>query len=256
MLESRLLGGGIDVRILQAMGNTTAAQVCCCERRPDPRRQYRRGDGETPLSPHLKGAKQESKSSSSSWPFDFESNEPGDLTKPLAEQAADQAEGKVKILESSALKVMGKLRKFPTSGMGWGSGWSAKERFFAVLPAKAYLKESRKSEKFEFVYEIDKAPGGSSPRGPRSIDRLRCWRSGSLQYWDTTAAFEKKEPSKGSIPLLGITRVYIDDQNKNEVIVKYANGASSEPVFLRLHFPSQMAAEQWRQEMRQVRATL
>ncbi len=239
------------------MGNTTAAQVCCCERRPDPRRRDRRGDGATPMSPRLQGAKQVSTSSSSSWPFDFESNEPeGDPgPKPLAEQAADQAEVKVKILESSALKVMGKLRKFPTSGMGWGSGWSAKERFFAVLPAKAHLKQSRKSEKFEFVYEIDKVPGGSSPR-PRSVDRLRCWRSGSLQYWNTTAAFEKKEPPKGTIPLLGITRVYIDEQNKNEVIVKYANGASSEPVLLRLHFPSLMAAEQWRQEMRQVRATL
>lgn len=231
------------------MGNS-AAQVCCCERRPEnPNR--RRGEGQR--SPHLQ-VSQASKSSSSSWPFDFESSgeAEGPKKQPLAQQAADEAEEKVKILEISALKVMGKLRKFPTSGMGWGSGWSAKERFFAALPAKAHLKPpSKKEATHQFVYEIEQ---GAGSRG--SIDRLRCWRSGSLQYWDSQAAFEKKEPPKGSIPLLGITRVFIDEQNKNEVVVKYANGAASEPVLLRLHFPSHMTAEQWRKELREIRATL
>eukprot|EP00435_Cladocopium_sp_Y103_P030727 s2644_g7.t1 len=235
------------------MGNS-AAQVCCCERRPEnPNR--RRGEGQ-PRSPHLQVSQAQSKSSSSSWPFDFDSfGEAQEEPKkaPLAQQAADEAEQKVKILEISALKVMGKLRKFPTSGMGWGSGWSAKERFFAALPTKAQLKPSSKKEvTHQFVYEIEQ--GGAGSRG--SIDRLKCWRSGSLQYWDSQAAFEKKEPPKGSIPLLGITRVYIDEQNKNEVVVKYANGAASEPVLLRLHFPSHMTAEQWRKELRQIRATL
>eukprot|EP00435_Cladocopium_sp_Y103_P030975 s2644_g7.t2 len=464
------------------MGNS-AAQVCCCERRPEnPNR--RRGEGQ-PRSPHLQVSQAQSKSSSSSWPFDFDSfGEAQEEPKkaPLAQQAADEAEQKVKILEISALKVMGKLRKFPTSGMGWGSGWSAKERFFAALPTKAQLKPSSKKEvTHQFVYEIEQ--GGAGSRG--SIDRLKCWRSGRvgqmsaidicdsdedrndealarkreairrrrglptaseelpstvevppakppvelptgpwecpacgacpsglvgvgrsgdglgvamaafgpkcggaavprlkcnncgrarpgteepkrrfkwrcvsaslckselwmprsihvcdrlravidefhgvpgmlekwqidqekfdsiynlitgttspetaahlhaatngesrrkrrkgwddweeqakqaaakastqnasmmrLQYWDSQAAFEKKEPPKGSIPLLGITRVYIDEQNKNEVVVKYANGAASEPVLLRLHFPSHMTAEQWRKELRQIRATL
>eukprot|EP00913_Durusdinium_trenchii_P020947 g19683.t1 len=93
----------------------------------------------------------------------------------------------------------------------------------------------------------------SPPVGPR---RLATKADRGLQYWNTLASFEKKESPKGSIPLLGITRIYLDENNKTEVVVKYANSANSDPVWLRLSFPSHMSAEQWRKDLRQIRATL
>eukprot|EP00913_Durusdinium_trenchii_P031264 g29271.t1 len=104
-------------------GNASVAQVCCCERRPETIR--RRGGAEAKLQLSGAGDGTQSRSSSSGWPFESVAS-PSPSEEPKPAPATEQAEEKVKVLEASALKVMGKCRKFPTSGMGWGSGWSSK----------------------------------------------------------------------------------------------------------------------------------
>ncbi|OLQ14586.1 hypothetical protein AK812_SmicGene1259 [Symbiodinium microadriaticum] len=77
-----------------------------------------------------------------------------------------------------------------------------------------------------------------------------------LCYWNNKAAFEKGEDPKGKIPLLNITKVSISDESNQDVSVKYAKAGEAEPVLLRLSFPSYKSAEQWRQELRNIRATI
>ncbi|CAL1173429.1 unnamed protein product [Cladocopium goreaui] len=69
-------------------------------------------------------------------------------------------------------------KKFPTSGMGWGSGWSAKAH---LKPPSKPGEPSRKEATHQFVYEIEQAVLIAVGAAGGSIDRLRCWRSGSLE---------------------------------------------------------------------------
>eukprot|EP00930_Biecheleria_cincta_P079542 TRINITY_DN67420_c0_g1_i1.p1 TRINITY_DN67420_c0_g1~~TRINITY_DN67420_c0_g1_i1.p1 ORF type:complete len:259 (-),score=47.24 TRINITY_DN67420_c0_g1_i1:77-814(-) len=245
------------------MGNS-AGQVCCCERKvPPPRKSkglakmpaplYAGASGSPLPSPRALGSQQQQQggdsgldaflssasSSSQRYQKEIEPTPPSDDRRSCKSWKGD-AEAKVKVdaVEAQAVKLKGVCKKYPTSGSeGWGYSLKAKERFFALAPDSSLCN-----------------------KGASWYDRLRAWQAGSLSYWESENAFRQGYAPKGSIPLLSITKVSIDEGSPYDVFVKYDRGGGqadeSDIIKLRLNFTKRDKAEKFRYGLRTVRATL
>eukprot|EP00931_Biecheleriopsis_adriatica_P027094 TRINITY_DN16351_c0_g1_i2.p1 TRINITY_DN16351_c0_g1~~TRINITY_DN16351_c0_g1_i2.p1 ORF type:complete len:223 (-),score=59.76 TRINITY_DN16351_c0_g1_i2:63-731(-) len=206
-------------------------ELCCCRRQLTPgdakddrqkTRRVRLAMAELPEAATMEGRSISSASAA------------GESSAPhKAEKRNREAMQKLRVVEAAADKLRGCCRKFPKGATGWKkTSLMAKERFFAVVPKKFEAKTYSSSQ------------------------QLRHWRDGSLCYWQSEGSFHKQELPKGEVPLLSITKIFISENNSTEVTVTFAKEGQADRAQLQLQFPSGTRAEQWRQDMRQLRATL
>mmetsp|Transcript_118388 Transcript_118388/g.315083 ORF Transcript_118388/g.315083 Transcript_118388/m.315083 type:complete len:210 (-) Transcript_118388:114-743(-) len=209
------------------MGNAVQAQVCCGlgDRRhavpfPSPH-EYKKFN----LQPDST-SKEASPTASSS-----QRAPSGPTPNEKAREKEEKDRTTVEEIQRHASRIETLCKKFPTSGHH-GCFTGAKERYIVAVPAPD--------------------AGGIPGKGwAKSLGR---WRRGTLGYWGSRDAYEKKLSAKGEIELRNIIKVQWDGKSPDEVLIKHFDG--KETAKLELHFEDEHKAKQWRDALRGLRSLL
>lgn len=124
------------------------------------------------------------------------------------------------------------VMKYPKSGRGWIVGSTAQSR---------YIRVQRRPEEEE--EEKEKKGKRSKTKEVDPEHELYLWRQGRLGWWESAAAYDKKDKPKGIVLLSKVHGVSIGS-DKTIVEVKHQEHSSSKKI-LEFVFPSAADASAW-----------